>query len=185
MAHRHLSEEEIQILKHEFEQYDQDNGGNITVEEFGRVMKASGQNPTDEELQQIIKEVDLDGDGTINFDEFIAMMTGRPRSSPSAPAPAAPATGPVQAQSSAEQLIGHDGDTESDLKAAWKEFDPSLKSSITAAQFRQVMAGLGENVSDVEIDELMGTVDAADKISYKEFVEFVKTRQLDDIVGGY
>lgn len=42
--------------------------GNITVEEFGRVMKASGQNPTDEELQQIIKEVDLDGDGTINFD---------------------------------------------------------------------------------------------------------------------
>jgi hypothetical protein len=31
--------------------------GNITVEEFGRVMKASGQNPTDEELRQIIKEV--------------------------------------------------------------------------------------------------------------------------------
>jgi len=30
-------------------------------------MKASGQNPTEEELQQIIKEVDLDGDGTINF----------------------------------------------------------------------------------------------------------------------
>jgi Ca2+-binding EF-hand superfamily protein len=31
-------------------------------------MKESGQNPTDEEVQQIIKEVDLDGDGTINFD---------------------------------------------------------------------------------------------------------------------
>ena len=31
-------------------------------------MKASGQNPTAEELEQIIKEVDLDGDGTINFD---------------------------------------------------------------------------------------------------------------------
>ncbi len=42
--------------------------GNITIEEFGRVMKASGQNPTDAELAQIIKEVDLDGDGTINFD---------------------------------------------------------------------------------------------------------------------
>jgi len=41
--------------------------GNITVEEFARVMKESGQNPTDEEVQQIIKEVDLDGDGTINF----------------------------------------------------------------------------------------------------------------------
>lgn len=42
--------------------------GNITVEEFGRVMKQSGQNPSEEELAQIIKEVDLDGDGTINFD---------------------------------------------------------------------------------------------------------------------
>ena len=31
-------------------------------------MKESGQNPSDEEVQQIIKEVDLDGDGTINFD---------------------------------------------------------------------------------------------------------------------
>jgi Ca2+-binding EF-hand superfamily protein len=38
------------------------------VEEFARVMKESGQNPSDEEVQQIIKEVDLDGDGTINFD---------------------------------------------------------------------------------------------------------------------
>jgi hypothetical protein len=33
--------------------------GNITVEEFARVMKESGQNPTDAEVQQIIKEVDL------------------------------------------------------------------------------------------------------------------------------
>jgi Ca2+-binding EF-hand superfamily protein len=47
---------------------DTDKGGNITVEEFGRVMKQSGQNPSEEELAQIIKEVDIDGDGTINFD---------------------------------------------------------------------------------------------------------------------
>ncbi|KAF4625665.1 hypothetical protein G7Y89_g12499 [Cudoniella acicularis] len=93
---RHLSQEEIQILKHEFDQYDQDRGGNITVEEFGRVMKKTGQNPTDEELAQIIKEVDLDGDGTINFDEFIAMMTGGAAVAPPVPekegAPAAGST---------------------------------------------------------------------------------------------
>jgi Ca2+-binding EF-hand superfamily protein len=50
-------------LRHSF-----DLTGNISIEEFGRVMKKSGQNPSDEELAQIIKEVDLDGDGTINFD---------------------------------------------------------------------------------------------------------------------
>lgn len=47
---------------------DTDKGGNISVEEFGRVMKSSGQNPTEAELAQIIKDVDIDGDGTINFD---------------------------------------------------------------------------------------------------------------------
>ena len=31
-------------------------------------MAKSGKKPTDAELAQIIKEVDLDGDGTINFD---------------------------------------------------------------------------------------------------------------------
>jgi hypothetical protein len=31
-------------------------------------MKSTGQNPTEAEVQQIIDEVDLDGDGTISFD---------------------------------------------------------------------------------------------------------------------
>ncbi|KUJ23652.1 CaM, calmodulin [Mollisia scopiformis] len=161
---RYLSEEEIAILKHEFDQYDADKGGNITIEEFGRVMKKSGQNPTDEELAQIIKEVDLDGDGTINFDEFIAMMTGRTRA-------------PPQKE--------EECDPEADYKSAWKEFDPSLHGSISASQFRQMMAGLGEKVTDVEVDEIINSVDGEDKISYHEFSEFMKRKQVDDIVGGY
>ena len=31
-------------------------------------MKSTGQNPSEAEVQQIINEVDLDGDGQINFD---------------------------------------------------------------------------------------------------------------------
>jgi len=79
-------------------------------------------------------------------------------------------------------------DTEADYEKAWKEFDPTLKSSITAAQFRQLMAGLGtsdqsfwvlggtrlmrganelvgENVSDGEVEELINSVDGEDRIS--------------------
>ncbi|TGO16263.1 hypothetical protein BTUL_0030g00500 [Botrytis tulipae] len=81
-----LSDEEVAILKEAFDAYIKGAScvrpptvlsglmsfaGNITVEEFGRVMKQSGQNPSEEELAQIIKEVDLDGDGTINFDGMI------------------------------------------------------------------------------------------------------------------
>lgn len=45
------------------------SSGNISVEEFAKVMSQSpGKAPTEEEVAQIIKEVDLDGDGQINFD---------------------------------------------------------------------------------------------------------------------
>lgn len=44
------------------------SSGNISVEEFAKVMSQSpGKTPSEAEVQQIIKEVDLDGDGQINF----------------------------------------------------------------------------------------------------------------------
>ncbi|KAL7619846.1 hypothetical protein AAE478_010391 [Parahypoxylon ruwenzoriense] len=65
---RALSKEEIQVFKDLFDSYDTDKGGNISVEEFAKVMSQSpGKPPSKDEVQQIIKEVDLDGDGTINF----------------------------------------------------------------------------------------------------------------------
>ena len=37
-------------------------------------MCSLGQSPTESELNQIIADADMDGDGTIDFDEFIEMM---------------------------------------------------------------------------------------------------------------
>lgn len=45
--------------------------GNISVEEFSKVMKQTDKNITDAEVAKIIGEVDEDGDGTINFDGII------------------------------------------------------------------------------------------------------------------
>lgn len=33
-----------------------------------------GEKLTDEEVEQMIKEADLDGDGQVNYDEFVKMM---------------------------------------------------------------------------------------------------------------
>lgn len=48
--------------------------GTITVKELGTVMRSLGQNPTEAELLSMIQEVDQDGNGTINFDEFRTLM---------------------------------------------------------------------------------------------------------------
>lgn len=37
-------------------------------------MRAMGQNPTEDELNSMVMEVDLDGNGTIEFPEFLEMM---------------------------------------------------------------------------------------------------------------
>uniref|UniRef100_A0A2K6S4H6 EF-hand domain-containing protein n=1 Tax=Saimiri boliviensis boliviensis TaxID=39432 RepID=A0A2K6S4H6_SAIBB len=37
-------------------------------------MGSLGQNPTEAELQDVINEVDADGNGTIDFPEFLTMM---------------------------------------------------------------------------------------------------------------
>lgn len=48
--------------------------GCITVEELATVIRSLDQNPTEEELQDMISEVDADGNGTIEFDEFLNLM---------------------------------------------------------------------------------------------------------------
>ena len=37
-------------------------------------MRFIGQNPTEGELQDMINEVDADGNGTIDFPEFLSLM---------------------------------------------------------------------------------------------------------------
>jgi calmodulin len=44
------------------------------VQELGTVMRSLGQSPSEAELIDMINEVDIDGDGTIDFQEFLTMM---------------------------------------------------------------------------------------------------------------
>jgi hypothetical protein len=109
--------------------------------------------------------------------EFIAMMTGRTREPKSEPAPVPASVAavteepkPISDPEAAPIPVASElADPEDEWKAAWKEFDHSLNGSITAAQLRQVVANLGETISDVEVDGIMKSVDAEDKITCRCF----------------
>lgn len=49
-------------FKAAFDMFDADGGGDISTKELGTVMRMLGQNPTKEELDAIIEEVDEDGE---------------------------------------------------------------------------------------------------------------------------
>ncbi|CAF3383410.1 unnamed protein product [Rotaria sp. Silwood1] len=67
---RDLHEE---ILK-AFKLFDDDETGKISLKKLRRIAREIGDNVNEEELKAMIDEFDLDGDGEINFDEFMAML---------------------------------------------------------------------------------------------------------------
>lgn len=69
-----LSEEQIAEFQEAFCLFDKDGDGCITIEELATAIKSVDQNPTAEELQSMISEVDVDGNGTIEFGEFLNVM---------------------------------------------------------------------------------------------------------------
>lgn len=63
---------QIAEFKEAFSLFDKDGDGTITTKELGTVMRSLGQNPSEAELQDMINEVDADGNGTIDFPEFLS-----------------------------------------------------------------------------------------------------------------
>uniref|UniRef100_A0A1I8ESN8 EF-hand domain-containing protein n=1 Tax=Wuchereria bancrofti TaxID=6293 RepID=A0A1I8ESN8_WUCBA len=69
-----ITEEEMIEYKEAFHLFDKDGNGSISSKELGVAMRSLGQNPTEQELLDMVNEVDIDGSGTIDFPEFCQMM---------------------------------------------------------------------------------------------------------------
>ncbi|KAI9566104.1 hypothetical protein HD554DRAFT_1225105 [Boletus coccyginus] len=129
------------------DQLSEDGDGTITTKELSSVIRSLGQNPTEAELQDMIDEVDGDGNGTVNFPEFLTMMARKMK----------------------------DADSEEVIKAAFKVFDQDGNGHINAAELKQAMEHLGEKLTDREVDEMMreADVDGDGEISYDEYVQIM------------
>ena len=60
-----------------FSVFDKDGNGYISSAELRHVMTNLGEKLTDEEVDEMIREADIDGDGQVNYEEFVAMMTSK------------------------------------------------------------------------------------------------------------
>ncbi|KAK2179613.1 hypothetical protein NP493_480g03026 [Ridgeia piscesae] len=76
MTDMYLARDPRESIMKAFQLFDDDGTGKISLRKLRRVARELGEAMTDEELKGMIDEFDLDGDGEINEEEFIAIMTG-------------------------------------------------------------------------------------------------------------
>jgi hypothetical protein len=64
-------------IKEAFRSFDLDENNYVGAAEIRHVLVNIGENVTDEEVDEMIRMCDRDGDGQVSYDEFYRMVTGR------------------------------------------------------------------------------------------------------------
>ena len=67
---------EVEIID-AFRAFDTESNGLISVVKLEHIIRTLGETLTDKEIEEIISEADVDGDGYINYEEFVRMMMAK------------------------------------------------------------------------------------------------------------
>ncbi|XP_056168080.1 calmodulin-2/4-like [Syzygium oleosum] len=139
-----LTKQQIDEFQEAFCLLDRDGDGCITIAELATAIKSLDQNPTEEELQSMINEVDIDGNGTIEFGEFLNLMARKIKET----------------------------EIEEELKEAFKVIDKDQDGYISPNELRRVMINLGEKLTEEELEEMMreADLDGDGRLDYEEFI---------------
>lgn len=140
-----LSQEQVQEFQEAFSLFDKDNSRRIPAKELGTVMRALGQNPSESELEEILKgTADPRNTGFVAFDDFMSVMKQRM----------------------------NDTESEEEVKEAFRVFDRDNDGIISAAELRHIMTSLGERLTEEEVDEMIREADVQGDglIRYEQFV---------------
>jgi len=151
-----LTDSELDCLKEAFSLFDADHDGEITVGELGRVMRNHGLNPTDDELKDMIRNVDKNSNGAIDFNEFIEMMLAR--------------------NSKGEEDVVH----------AFRVFDRDGDGLISAEELKLTMNNLGEPLTDYEVRSMIeaADLDGDGRINFQEFARLMHQGGFDNPAAG-
>ncbi|KAI2651318.1 Calcium-binding protein 8 [Labeo rohita] len=69
-----ISTEELGEIREAFRVLDRDGNGFISKQELGMAMRSLGYMPSEVELAIIMQRLDMDGDGQVDFDEFMTIL---------------------------------------------------------------------------------------------------------------
>ncbi len=145
-----LTEAQIAEFGEAFSLFDKEGRGTITTNDLGAVMRSLGLNPSEAELKAMLKDIDAGGNGTIEFPEFLTLLTSK-------------------AKERAEQA---------EIVAAFRVFDRNNDGHISGDEIRHIMGNLGEKITKEEVDEMMreAKADGDGKLKYEQFVTMMNSK---------
>ena len=140
----------IGIFRDAFTTFDTDDDGYLNFREIADLLISLEVPVNDEELKEMTEEVDIEGNGTIDFKEFILLMQRKMR----------------------------DLSNEEEYIEAFRIFDKNRDDVIGKDELKEVMSVIGEHVwgekpSDEDIDQMIKEADR-DYDGYLNYSEFLK-----------
>lgn len=146
-----VPEEEIEEFRAAFDMFDTDKNGTISSKEFLKILKNLGQNVPKDEADKIMKQLDSDGSGEIEFSEFISYMH--------------------------KKKIQEETDEEEAIIRAFQVFDTNKDDIITIEEFKRILNNFGiEKFTQDEVDNIFkeGKLNSEGQMNYREFVTIWK-----------
>ena len=136
--------------KDAFEMFDKNKDGKITIIELANVMRSLNLDPTEEELKEMIDEVDLDGNGEIDFEEFVTLMNRRSKET----------------------------DTEEVILNAFRVFDIEGNGLLSITDMRHIMINMTDSGLEDDLNDILINTDTNGDgfIKYEEFIRMLLTR---------
>ncbi|GFN79319.1 calmodulin [Plakobranchus ocellatus] len=143
-----LTQSEAKELRDAFSLFDKDGNGTIDIKELAPVMRALGQNPTQKEIQEIMRKADVDESGSLGYDEYVQVINSF-------------ALSPQ--------------DVEVQLRQAFLVFDRDKSGSLNLSELREVLCGMGEPLTEKEASHVLKKIDKNNDgvVDVEEFVQFL------------
>jgi len=144
-----LDKEQIAILRKAFDTFAAGKE-HITSEMVGSIFRMMGTAFTDETLRETIAEIDVDGSGQIEFEEFTILA--------------------------AKFIIEEDDeDVQKELKEAFRLYDKDGAGYITTAILKQILHEIDDTLTDVDLNGMIEEIDGdgSGTVDFDEFMEMM------------
>ncbi|XP_013777290.1 troponin C-like [Limulus polyphemus] len=145
-----LTKEQVQMLRKAFDMFDREKNGIINTNMVSTILRTLGQTFEEKDLKDLISEIDQDGSGELEFEEFMALA--------------------------ARFLVEEDAEAmQEELREAFRLYDKQGQGYINVSDLRDILRALDDKLTEDELDEMIAEIDTdgSGTVDFDEFMEMM------------